>query len=378
MDTNELPLRRRTLYPAELPAHISFCGQPPCIVKRPIRNTVYSICKAILFYQSAVSLSIAKPKLSRFAAAKLQKQSTKFYTYPPVRFVFWILKYTKEKVQFIFNIHGKEGKTVKTKFLVGKVFAVLLAVSLCALSLSGCGKPEIKKADTYADEIEGMGIFDSTCAQALPQTIIYKLITEHFAAPLPEGKTVKKAIFLGYDGFRADGLANIKDMDDSGIMYVKSQGGLYHTFSGGISGVNEQATSTAPSWMAMLTGGWAEYNGMDDNGQMKNPDATTFLTEIAETGKAASFTTSWREHTKLSYRPDIIHSIENGLPIEYTHQIDDEGTYYRILKYVSKPAGLEKTAQQDPDVIFFTFEHTDHAGHDTGFGNQNEEYVKGV
>lgn len=266
---------------------------------------------------------------------------------------------------------------MKTKSLVGKVFAVLLAISLCALSLSGCGKLEIKKADTYADEIEGMGIFDSTNDQALPQTIIYKLITEHFTAPLPEGKTVKKAIFLGYDGFRADGLANIKDMDDSGIMYVKSQGGLYHTFSGGISGVNEQATSTAPSWMAMLTGGWAEYNGMDDNGQMKNPDATTFLTEIAETGKAASFTTSWREHTKLSYRPDIIHSIENGLPIEYTHQIDDEGTYYQILKYVSKPAGLEKTAQQDPNVIFFTFEHTDHAGHDTGFGNQNEEYVKG-
>lgn len=85
---------------------------------------------------------------------------------------------------------------MKTKSSAGKVLAVLLAVSLCALSLSGCGKPENKKADTYADEIENMGIFDSTCAQALPQTIIYKLITEHFAATskLPV-KFYKKQIY---------------------------------------------------------------------------------------------------------------------------------------------------------------------------------------
>lgn len=26
-------------------------------------------------------------------------------------------------------------------------------------------------------------------------------------------------------------------------------------------------------------------------------------------------------------------------------------------------------------MIFFTFEHTDHAGHNSGFGNTNEEYI---
>ncbi len=88
-----------------------------------------------------------------------------------------------------------------------------------------------------------MGIFENTAEQALPQTIIHKLITEHFDAPLAEGKTVKKAIFLGYDGFRADGLENIRDIENSAIMKVRAQGGLYQTFSGGIAGVNEQATS---------------------------------------------------------------------------------------------------------------------------------------
>ncbi len=263
---------------------------------------------------------------------------------------------------------------MKKKTVILKSTACLLALILCVLSFAACGKQEIKKADTYAQEIAAMGIFENTTEQALPQTIIHKLITEHFAAPLPEGKTVKKAIFLGYDGFRADGLENIRDMENSAIMKIRAQGALYHTFSGGIAGVNEQATSTAPSWMAMLTGGWADYNGINDNNQMKS-DVKTFLTKIAETGRSASFTTSWREHTKLSYRPDIIYAIENGLPVEYTHQIDDAATYYQILKYTAKPEGMQKTAVEDPDVIFFTFEHTDHAGHDTGFGNQNEEYI---
>lgn len=252
----------------------------------------------------------------------------------------------------------------------------LLLVCSILFAFSACGKKEIKKEKTYAAEVDAMDMFDNTVAEQLPQTIIYKLVTEHFSAPLAEGKTVKKAIFLGYDGFRADGLENIRGMENSAILHTKNQGGLYHTFSGGIPGVNEQATSTAPSWMAMLTGGWANYNGIDNNSQMKKAEADTFLTRIAKTGKTASFTTSWREHTSLSYRPDIISSIEQGLPVEYTHQIDDAATYYQVLKYVSKPDGAQKTAQEDPDVIFFTFEHTDHAGHDTGFGNQNADYIE--
>lgn len=268
---------------------------------------------------------------------------------------------------------------MKAKRNSAKILAVLMALAIVfAFSACGGGKVEIKDADTYAKEVHDMGVFDNEVDKSLPQTIPYKLITEHMAAPLPEGKTVKKAILLGYDGFRADGLINIKDMDNSGIMYVKSLGGLYHCFSGGIKdSETQQATSTSPSWMAMLTGGWgANYNGITDNSQEKDPAAETFLTKAARDGHAVSFTTSWREHTGLSYRPDILTSIREGLKAEYTHQVDDSGTYYQVMKYAAKPAGLEKTAQEDPDVIFFTFEHTDHAGHNTGFGNKNEEYIK--
>lgn len=258
-----------------------------------------------------------------------------------------------------------------------KITALILSVIVIVAAFSGCASKttkEIKKEDTYAAEIQALGIWDSENEKAMPQTIVHKLMLDHFNSPLPEGKKTKKAILLGYDGFRADGLENIKDNEESAVMYIKNQGGLYHTFSGGVTGVNEQATSTAPSWCAMLTGGWAEYNGVPDNQYVKNSEAETFLTTIAKQGHPASFTTSWREHTGVTYRPDTALAITQGLPVEYTHQVDDNGTYYQVLKYVSKPAGVEKTAQEDPDVIFFTFEHPDHAGHGSGFGNQNPNY----
>ncbi len=257
------------------------------------------------------------------------------------------------------------------------LFMAILVI-ICSICFTSCSssKTEKRNEKTYAQEIDEIGIFDNSVDKAMPQTVIHKLITEHFDSPLSNGKTVKKAIFIGYDGFRADALENIKNDKESAVMYIKNQGGLYHTFSGGIEGKNEQATSTAPSWMAMLTGGWGAYNGITDNSQMKNSSAETFLTSIAKKGHTASFTTSWREHTQLSYRPDIADAIKNNLAVEYTHQIDDTATYYQILKYVSKPEGCKKTTAQDPDVIFFTLEYADHAGHDTGFGNQNENYIK--
>lgn len=261
-----------------------------------------------------------------------------------------------------------------------KVFTCVLACTIGLSMLGACSgemgsAKEAQNKDTYTKIIEDMGVFDNKIADALPQTIIYKLMEEHLSAPLPAGKTVKKAIYLGYDGYRADALLNIKDSDKSAIMSVKKEGGLYHTFSGGVAGVNEQATSTAPSWSAMLSGGWANFNGVDNNGQAKKVEAETFLTKYARAGKAAAFTTSWREHTSLTYKADTLQAIEQGLPAVYNHVLDDAATYYQIMQYVAKPADAVKTAAQDPDAIFFTFEHGDHAGHGTGFGNQNDAYV---
>ena len=276
---------------------------------------------------------------------------------------------------------AKEKKRSVGKTLL-KIFVPIIAVLLIAMFVLQAvgfgplfGLYEPGRKSSYNQKLDEWGIFDNTIEEAMPQTVVHKLVMDHFNAPLPAGKTTKKVIFLGYDGYRADALGNIKDNDVSSIMYIKNQGGLYHTFAGGIEGGDLQATSTAPGWSTMLTGGWAAYHGLDSNGKSKN-DAETFLTALARQGHPGSFTVSWRQHTALSYRPDIVKSIEEGLPVAYNHGIDDMATYYTVLSYVAKPAGAEKTPEEDPDVIFFTFEFTDHAGHTYGFGN-NKNYKQG-
>ncbi len=273
---------------------------------------------------------------------------------------------------------GKKVLKICLKILIPVVAIFIIA----AIVLQCCGFGPLfglyePKSDShkYTDELEDYGIWDNTIDKQMPQTVVYKLVMDHFKAPLPEGKTAKKVIFLGFDGFRADAIANIKDDPKSAIMYVKSKGGLYHTFAGGVPGKSEQHTSTAPGWASMLTGGWSIFHGINNNGQNKNANET-FLTTLAKQGHPASFTASWREHTALSYRPDIVRSIKENIPVTYTHCIDDMDTYYHVLDYVAKAKGEKKTPQEDPDVVFFTFEFTDHAGHFYGFGN-NKNYYQG-
>ncbi len=276
-------------------------------------------------------------------------------------------------------------KTKKKKVIkiLLKIFIPIIVVALVlgiGMQIAGFGafygfyEPK-SNSSKYTDELESYGIWDNTIENQIPQTVVHKLVMDHFNSPLPKGKTVKKVIFLGFDGYRADAIANVKDDPQSAIMYVKSLGGLYHAYAGGIPGESEQATSTAPGWASMLTGGWSLFHGINDNGQYKNGNET-FLTTLAKQGHNASFTASWREHTSLSYRPDIVQSIKQNIPVEYNHEIDDMATYYQVLKYVSKAKGQEKTAKEDPDVIFFTFEFTDHNGHLYGFGN-NKNYYQG-
>ena len=273
----------------------------------------------------------------------------------------------------------KKKKVIKVLLKIFIPIIAILVVLGIGLQIAGFGAffglYEPQSNSKYPQVIEDYGVWDNTIDTAIPQTAMHKIVMDHFNAPLPAGKTVKKVLFMGFDGCRTDTIPNIQDDPNSAIMYIKSQGGLYHTFSGGITGQSEQPTSTAPSWCSMLTGGWAALHGVEDNGYEKN-DAETFLTTLAKQGHAGSFTISWREHLGLTYRPDVAKAINENLPIEYKYCVDDSDTYYQVLKYVAKSKGQQKTAQEDPDVIFFTFESPDHNGHLYGFGN-NDNYKQG-
>ena len=51
----------------------------------------------------------------------------------------------------------------------------------------------------YLQRLDTRGVFDNTTKNALPQTIIAKIVQSHFASP--NGKT-PKALLIGFDGAR--------------------------------------------------------------------------------------------------------------------------------------------------------------------------------
>lgn len=80
---------------------------------------------------------------------------------------------------------------MKDKKIALRAVAVLLVLAVL-FSFGACGKKEKMNDDEYIEAIKSMSIFDNTYEQSLPQTIIHKLIMDHFSAPLPEGKQLKR------------------------------------------------------------------------------------------------------------------------------------------------------------------------------------------
>lgn len=247
------------------------------------------------------------------------------------------------------------------------------------------------------------------------------MVKEHLNSPLPEGKTTKKVLVLGYDGARAELLANVrpsgvldKDGNDiysgdnppshfSAVNYViDNMGGkAYLAYAGGDVKDNFQATSTAPGWAAITTGAWGKVNGVPDNPDeekgtnIKNLNKKTFMLEAAEQGKRSIMLASWDAH-KTTYKSEMDFVKEKGLPMEfygfgeygYTIELDENGepvlddegeekkiklndhdVHNKILSCVTEGSVDEK------DVIFGIYDWTDHNGHGTGFTNENRNYV---
>lgn len=226
----------------------------------------------------------------------------------------------------------------------------------------------------YEDNIEQIEIFDNTLETAVPQTEIYNMIENHFKSELPAGKTVKKAIVLGYDGCRADALTLIEE--DGAVFHLMTTGGSAAiAYCGGVNYpvFNKQDTSTAPGWASILTGQWADVTGITGNGITKSTDNLTLLTTLVEEGEADSsaFYVSWNGHfvdDNSTYKLEKAYCEEKGLEVIYSDAGDDNGTLENTLADVS--------AADCSDFIFTIFEHSDHAGHSTGFDIEMPDYIE--
>ncbi len=228
----------------------------------------------------------------------------------------------------------------------------------------------------YMERIESIG-YENTVETAIPQTEIYNMIVDHFNAPLPDGKTEKKAVVLGYDGCRADALTLVNGPLSGINKLLKDGASLNLAYCGGVNypeGENTQATSTAPGWCSLLTGVWADKNGVYGNGQPKNMEYKTLMTTLIEDGKIdrASFLTIWGGHftdEDATYVPEKKYCEENGLNVSFTKC--DTNT-------ICGMTAIKELSEEDcPDFMIAIFEGPDGAGHSFGFSYDDPCYKAG-
>ena len=221
----------------------------------------------------------------------------------------------------------------------------------------------------YEKRISTIDIYDNTLETAVPQTQVYNIILSHLTSALPEGKTEKKVLVLGWDGCRADAMALTETR--AAVDTLLAEGGRAAiAYCGGVNypAPITQDTSTVPGWSSMLTGVWAAENGLIGNSE-KTLDHPTLLVSAIEDGliDSSAFYFSWTGHP-TTYAKEIAYTGQKGLPVTWEMaESGDEGTLANAL------ADLQQA--DCSDFIFTIFEFCDEYGHGSGFWNDNPEYA---
>lgn len=214
--------------------------------------------------------------------------------------------------------------------------------------------------------------YENTIETAYPQTDLWEVIEHHFDSDLPEGKTEKKAVVIGYDGCRADILA--EKQEEGAVSYLLSKGASNNLlYCGGVNypEKNTQDTSTAPGWCSILTGVWADEHGITGNGITKEIEPKTLMTLFVE-GElidSASFITKWKGHftnDNSTYIDEKAYCEENNINVEFELRKNKEDIHTGAM--------AEITSADCSDFVFIIYEDTDSAGHDYGFSFNNSIY----
>ncbi len=262
------------------------------------------------------------------------------------------------------------------KKLITKIISVVLA-----LALIGGGiylyimryAFDIKDTEEFYRQNVASVNYENTVETAYPQTDLHDIIDAHFRSELPEGKTEKKAIVIGYDGCRADALIEMQK-ENSGIGYILGNGGSNNlTYCGGVNypEKNTQDTSTAPGWCSILTGVWADKHGITKNDVTKNMDYKTVMTTLTEDKviDSASFITRWKGHfsrDNATYLEEKEYCEANGLGVAFNYCKNNDASHEFVMGEVAQ--------ENCSDFIFVIYEHTDSEGHNYGFSINNPGY----
>lgn len=293
--------------------------------------------------------------------------------------------------------------------------AVMVASVMLIGTFSGCKKDEETPSDNaYLEKVNSYSFWSNTADKAIPQYHTYNHVHDFLdaceikdgSALTPEGK-VRKVLFLGFDGMRADAVAYVLDDKNggmspannsktnvSGIQRLADEGGIYLAYCGGETGMEtEQTTSTSASWTSHFTGVWGNKNGVKTNDDTKNMDYKTFLLEYAEKGLNSSLAFDWDQYFDVNLKEEVQYVMGNKLPMLFC-DIDrakadklkkTRAETLELYNFVapgtpsaSSPYDtgvrdyvLDRMEQGD-DIIAAIFHNIDTAGHNFGFGISTE------
>lgn len=307
---------------------------------------------------------------------------------------------------------------------------VALVVVVMAVCLSACVETDKK----YFGKIGEYSFWDNTNAQAIAQYKFYNAVDKYLTEGTIEGGNVvapngkvRKVLYVGWDGVRADALTNIfydeKNFDTNGYNYhdgknsglhaLKQVGGLYHAYAGGEKGKDsQQSSSTCAGWTSQLTGGWNTLHGVSENDHIKKAEVDTFVMKYAKLGLNTSLAFDWGQLFDLTLREEIKQKMQNpALPIKYCDidrpvaaniadilknegvkdekslRIDGVAAYNEVAcSNINKQAKydiamrdylLERISLGD-DIAAGIFHRPDTNGHTYGFSNNIPSYVNSV
>lgn len=301
-----------------------------------------------------------------------------------------------------------------------KACCCIFAGVIMAGTFSACqgNKNKVSPDPEYANKLATYQLWENTTETAIPQYQIYNLVHSYLDeceisdsnAISKDSNKTRKVLFLGFDGMRADAVAQLltntnefngsksTTLEESGIRTISEQGGLYLAYCGGEKGTDtEQTTSTSASWTSEFTGVWGISHGIKTNDDSKNMTYKTFMLEYAEKGLNTAIAFDWDQYFDVNIKEEVKYVMESGnIPMEFCDTDREKkdklkDTYAESLElynYVA-PEIPSSSAPYDSgirdwvisqiesgtDIVCGIFHNVDTAGHTYEFSVSNSHYM---
>ena len=271
-------------------------------------------------------------------------------------------------------------------------------------------KIDSKSNPEYLKKVGNYSFWKNTPETSLPeyQTYfhIHKFLDEceirNGSAVSPKGK-IRKVLFIGFDGMRADALEYVLQDENSeiaafnaisgvgGINELAEKGAVYLAYCGGETGTEtQQQTSTSACWTSHFTGVWGNKHGIITNDDVKNMQYKTFMLEYAEKGLNTAVAFDWDPYFDVNLREEVKYVIRRNLPMQFCDidRVKKSNNTFNNFLAPDKPSNsapydtgmrdyVISRINQGDDIVCGIFHNIDTAGHMYGFGSSTQ-YIGAV